>query len=33
MARQLLVETNGWFTEVFDTVDLQKAKSLLEERS
>jgi predicted ATPase/DNA-binding SARP family transcriptional activator len=29
-ARQLLAEMYGWFTEGFDTLDLQKAKSLLE---
>ena len=30
-ARQLLAETYGWFTEGFDTKDLQEAKALLEE--
>jgi predicted ATPase len=30
-ARQLLAETYGWFTEGFDTVDLQEAKALLAE--
>jgi predicted ATPase len=30
-ARQLLVEVYGWFTEGFDTADLQEAKALLEE--
>jgi predicted ATPase len=30
-ARQLLVEAYGWFTEGFDTVDLQEACALLEE--
>jgi tetratricopeptide (TPR) repeat protein len=29
-ARQLLAETYGWFTEGFDTPDLQEAKTLLE---
>jgi len=29
-ARQLLAETYGWFTEGFDTVDLQEAKLLLQ---
>ena len=29
-ARQLLAETYGWFTEGFDTKDLQEAKALLE---
>ena len=32
-AKQLLAEIYGWFTEGFDTVDLQEAKALLEERS
>jgi predicted ATPase len=27
--RQLLAETYGWFTEGFDTKDLQEAKALL----
>ena len=30
-ARQLLAEIYGWFTEGFDTADLQEAKMLLEE--
>jgi predicted ATPase len=30
-SRQLLVEVYRWFTEGFDTVDLQEAKALLEE--
>jgi len=30
-ARQMLAEIYGWFTEGFDTVDLQEAKALLEE--
>jgi predicted ATPase len=30
-ARELLVPIYGWFTEGFDTVDLQEAKALLEE--
>jgi predicted ATPase len=30
-ARQLLAEVYGWFTEGFDTPDLQEAKVLLEE--
>jgi predicted ATPase len=30
-ARQMLAEIYGWFTEGFDTVDLQEAKTLLEE--
>jgi predicted ATPase len=29
--RQLLAETYGWFTEGFDTQDLQEAKVLLVE--
>jgi predicted ATPase len=29
--RQLLAEIDGWFTEGFDTADLQAAKTLLEE--
>jgi predicted ATPase len=29
-ARQLLAEVYGWFSEGFDTVDLQEAKALLE---
>jgi predicted ATPase len=31
-AHQLLAEIYGWFTEGFDTADLQEAKALLEER-
>jgi predicted ATPase len=30
-ARELLVPLYGWFTEGFDTADLQEAKALLEE--
>ena len=30
-ARELLAEVYGWFTEGFDTADLQEAKVLLEE--
>jgi predicted ATPase len=30
-ARQMLAEIYSWFTEGFDTVDLQEAKALLEE--
>jgi predicted ATPase len=30
-ARRLLAEIYGWFTEGFDTKDLQEAKGLLEE--
>jgi predicted ATPase len=30
-ARQLLTEIYGWFTEGFDTADLQDARALLEE--
>ena len=30
-ARQLLTDVYGWFTEDFDTADLQEAKALLEE--
>jgi predicted ATPase len=29
-ARQMLAEIYGWFTEGFDTKDLQEAKALLE---
>ena len=29
-ARELLAEIYGWFTEGFDTVDLQEAKALLD---
>jgi predicted ATPase len=32
-ARELLAPVYGWFTEGFDTVDLQEAKALLEELS
>ena len=32
-ARQLLAEVYGWFTEGFNTADLQEAKALLEELS
>jgi predicted ATPase len=32
-ARQLLAEIYGWFTEGFDTANLQEAKALLEELS
>ncbi|MGH7966362.1 MAG: hypothetical protein ACRERD_31805, partial [Candidatus Binatia bacterium] len=30
-ARQMLADIYGWFTEGFETVDLQEAKALLEE--
>jgi predicted ATPase len=30
-AQRMLAEVYGWFTEGFDTVDLQEAKVLLEE--
>jgi hypothetical protein len=30
-ARELLAEVYGWFTEGFDTADLQDAKALLDE--
>ncbi len=30
VARQLLAETYGWFTEGFDTADLKKARALLQ---
>ena len=30
-ARELLASVYGWFTEGFDTADLQEAKVLLEE--
>ena len=33
MAYELLAEIYGWFTEGFDTTDLQQAKALLEELS
>jgi len=29
--RELLAEVYGWFTEGFDTADLQEARALLEE--
>jgi predicted ATPase len=32
-ARQLLADVYGWFTEGFDTADLQDAKALLAELS
>jgi predicted ATPase len=32
-ARQMLAEIYGWFTEGFDTKDLQEAKALLEDLS
>src|SRR5262245_36692023 len=32
-AHQLLAKVYGWFTEGFDTADLQEAKALLEELS
>jgi hypothetical protein len=32
-ARELLAAICGWFTERFDTTDLQEAKALLEELS
>ena len=32
-AYRLLAEIYGWFTEGFDTADLQEAKSLLDELS
>ena len=32
-ARRMLAEIYGWFTEGFDTADLQEAKALLEELS
>jgi hypothetical protein len=32
-AHQMLAEIHHWFTESFDTKDLQEAKALLEERS
>jgi len=32
-ARELLAELYGWFTEGFDTADLQEARALLEELS
>jgi predicted ATPase len=32
-AHQMLLEIHGWFTEGFDTKDLQEANALLEELS
>jgi adenylate cyclase len=32
-ARRMLTEIYNWFTEGFDTVDLQEARGLLEELS
>jgi predicted ATPase len=32
-ARNLLAPTYGWFTEGFDTADLQEAQALLQELS
>ncbi|HSF28856.1 MAG TPA: hypothetical protein VLK82_00065 [Candidatus Tectomicrobia bacterium] len=32
-SRELLAPIYGWFTEGFDTADLQEAKALLEELS
>jgi predicted ATPase len=32
-ARELLAPIYGWFTEGFDTADLQEAKALLDELS
>jgi predicted ATPase len=32
-ARELLAPSYGWFTEGFDTADLQEAQALLEELS
>jgi len=32
-AQQMLAEIYGWFTEGFDTADLQEARTLLEELS
>ena len=32
-ARRMLAEIYGWFTEGFDTKDLQEAKALIEELS
>jgi predicted ATPase len=32
-AHQLLAEIYGWFTEGFDTADMQEAKALLDEWS
>ena len=31
VARELLAPVYGWFTEGFDTADLQEAKALLDE--
>ena len=33
VAQQLLAESYGWFTEGFDTADLQEAQGLLQEIS
>ena len=32
-ARHMLADIYGWFTEGYDTIDLQQAKALLEELS
>jgi hypothetical protein len=32
-ARELLARAYGWFTEVFDTLDLKEAKALLDQLS
>ena len=32
-ARELLTPVNGWFTEGFETADLQEVRALLEELS
>jgi predicted ATPase len=32
-ARRMLANIYGWFTEGFDTIDLQQAQALLEELS
>jgi predicted ATPase len=32
-ARELLAPVYGWFTEGFDTLDLQEAKKLMDELS
>jgi len=32
-ARKLLAEIYGWFTEGFDTADLQEARAILQELS
>ena len=31
VARELLAQVYGWFTEGFDTLDLKQAKALLDE--